>query len=156
MAGYLLLSDPTVFGRQAGNPAAKAVILEPIRLDYLSPSVSDMPTFNKLAWQRFKGKLVTDKVHKESRAVSSGMNYIGYVILREMLAEQKNAVERTRAYLNRLPEEHETKLKQARSDLTDAESCAEQKARNKTLQKQYQDKALVLRMKIGSLENDCP
>jgi len=144
------------FCQSAGAKPGEAVVLESVRLDPLFPDASALPTFGNLKWQRFKGNLAADKVHKDDRAVSSGMYYIGYIKLHDMLAEQKKAVENARAYLQKLPARHEAALIRERADLAKAESYARQKAHNKTLQQQYLAKAAALREKIAGLEKAYP
>ncbi|MFH1476761.1 MAG: hypothetical protein ABIH24_04615 [Verrucomicrobiota bacterium] len=143
-------------GQDAKAQPARAPALESIRLDPLFPKVSDMPAFGKLKWRRFKGNLATDQVHKEDRAVSSGMCSIGYIELYNVLAEQKKAVENAQTYLQKLPARHAAALKRERADLAKAESYARQKAHNKSLQQQYIDKAAALREKIAGLEKAYP
>lgn len=116
-------------GSALGLPAAPArsaavtnlPALESIRLDPLFPEVSQMPAFGSLKWRRERKGLADDQVNKDSRAVSSGMYYVGFVELADSVAEQKKQLKQARETLAGIPGKHQAQLSRAQNDLAFAE-----------------------------------
>ncbi|HPJ57447.1 MAG TPA: hypothetical protein PLK81_07360 [Kiritimatiellia bacterium] len=116
-------------GSVLGLPAAPArsaavtnlPALESIRLNPLLPEVSQMPSFGMLKWRRERKDLADDQVHEKSRAVSSGMYYVGFVELVDSVAEQKKQLKQARENLAGIPGSHQAQISRARSQLAFAE-----------------------------------
>jgi len=151
-AGALMIAG-NAFCQSAGARPGEAVVLESVRLDPLFPDASALPSFGKLKWQRFKGKLATDKVHKDDRAVSSGMYYIGYIELLDMLANAKKNLARFKEELRELaPDKHVARTQKLRDELNEAEKQIPQLKDYPHRQQRYLDKAAALRKQIDYLE----